>query len=487
MSQIGRQLVQFLQGRLFKRGMEGGASVGAPYDFRKPVGARRFAVDEVPGRGVRETTIPGRPSVRTSPGQLELPITLPRGPQSPAPKPQFETRGVQLTPDEAALLKSDPGTFRSLQGLADRANTQLGLKPGTVTPQTFLQPNWSEQLRAYEKGTGMIPPGTTSGLAGRPGSLVRSPGGEVVDSRILEAAIRDVTPGAAQIPMGPESRAAIEAGMRGGAEVPVDVAFRNATGGIQQMDLGSLLNKAGLGAAGIGAAAGSTALMNAFRPQGQTPMGQPTATPEAGPLTPAVTGIEGSVEIPSPIGALQGMVPGGMGTSVARTQQSDLIEALANARAAMKLPSMPGAPATYPSIGEYYGQREAYTNLPSVAKAVTQELGQQAPRYAEKDIQTWAYSNPELAFELLEGLKGNRPMPSQQMPQMRGVELSTPMGTNFMNNALGSSQYSVEQLYGTQGASDINATVTPQFVETLQPLPPNYAKAISRASIPVRY
>lgn len=486
MSQIGRQLVEFLQGRLFKRGVPGGSSIGAPYNFTKPVGARRFATDPVPGRGVRETTLPGRPTVRTVPGQLELPIKLPRGPQSPAPKPEFQTRGVQLTPDEAAILKSDPGTFRSLQGLADRANSTLGLKPGTITPDLFLKPNWSDVLRTYESGGRMVPPGAGVGLAGRPGALVRSPGGEVVDSRILEAAIRDVTPGAGRISMGPEGRAAIEAGMRGGVDVPVDVAYRNAAGGMQQMDLSSLLQRAGLGtAAGLGAAAGATALMDAFRPQ--TPMGQPTATPETGPLTPAVTGITAPVEVPSLTGAAQRMAAGGMGTSVARTQQSELIEALANARAAMRLPSMPGAPSTYPNIGEYYSQREAYTNLPSVAGAVTKELGQQTPRYSEKDIQTWAYSNPELAFELLESLKGNRAMPSQQMPQARGVEISTPMGTNFMNNALGSSRYSVEQLYGTQGASDINATVTPQFVETLKPLPPDYSKAISRASIPVRY
>jgi len=458
---VTSQLIEFLQGRLFKRGVAGGIDLNAPYNFVKNPGARKFATDVIPERGAREIPLPEQVPVRVSPGQLELPLggvrrvtptTMParsvqmgrpapepnfRTPINPAPKPEFTTRGIQLTPDEAALLNSDPGTFRSLQGLAERANQNLGLPAGTVKPDLFLKPDWSERLKAYEGG-------------------------------------------------GAEARAAIQAGARDNLEVPIDVAYRNAAGGVQQMDLGSLLEKAGLAGLGVGTAAGTAALMNAFAPRSQTPMGQPTATPEEGPLTPAVTGIESSVSSSIPFTADQPAFTG-MGTSVARTRQSDMIEALANARAAMKLPSMPGAPAEYPNIGQYYEAREAYTNLPSVTKTTAQGLGQQSARYGEKDIQSWAYANPELAYELLENLKGNRAMPSQQMPQARGVEISTPMGTNFTNNALGSAKYSVEQMYGSQGASDINSTVTPQFVETLQPIPPDYSKAISRARLPIGY
>jgi hypothetical protein len=513
MSQIGRQLVKFFQGELLKK-------TGEAARFQKGNVVPFTRVTEIQPN-VRPAAAPAREVMRTSPGQLELPLggvrtvrptTMParnvpmgrpapepafRTSVNPAPRPEFTTTRQPLSPEEAALLESDPGTFRSIQDLANRASQNLGVE---IKPGFFLQPNWSDKLRALETQSlvrsgrsDIVPPGVTAGLAGRPGALVPSPGGRAVDASILEAAIRDVTPGARNLGGSREAMEAVSAGARGTSEMPVDVAFRNATGGVQQLDLGSLLRGVGLGAASAGAMAGSAALVNAFRPeQAQTPMGQPTATPETGPLTPSVTGYDTVFEAPPvsvPVTGQQLPSPGFMGTPAARTRQSELIQAIQQAKATSKMPFMPGTPTAenYPDIAAYYAQRERYTNQPDVARALVGELAQQDPRYSEADIRTWAGSNPELTYELLERMKGNRAMPSQQMPQARGVEISTPMGTNFTNNALGSASAAVGAAFGSQGASDIGATVMPQLVPSLQPLPPDYQKALSRARIPMGY
>lgn len=496
MSQIGRQLVKFFQGELLKK-------TGEAARFQKGNVVPFTRVTEIQPN-VRPAAAPAREVMRTSPGQLEIPFgdvrtvrpttmparNVPMG--RPAPKPEFTVTRQSLSPEEAALLESDPGTFRSIQDLASRASQNLGVE---IKPGFFLQPNWSDKLRALETQSlvrsgrsDMTPPGVTGGLAGKPGALVPSPGGRAVDASILEAAIRDVTPGARNLGGSREAMEAISEGARGTAEMPIDVSFRNATGGVQQLDLGSLLRGAGLGA---GVMAGSAALVNAFRPeveQAQTPMGQPTATPETGPLTPAVTGIVES-SFPTMGAGQQLPSPGVMGTSAADTRRSELIQAIQQAKATSKMPFMPGSPSAenYPDIAAYYAQRERYASQPDVAAALAGELAKQSPRYAERDIQTWAGSNPELTYELVERIRGNRAMPSQQMPQARGVEISTSMGTNFTNNALGSASAAVGAAFGSQGASDIGATVMPQLVPSLQPLPPDYSKALSRARIPMGY
>jgi hypothetical protein len=389
MSQIGRQLVKFFQGELLKK-------TGEAARFQKGNVVPFTRVTEIQPN-VRPAAAPAREVMRTSPGQLELPLG-----------------GVRAVRPTTMPARNVP--------------------MGRPAPE----PNFRTSINPAPK------PEFT------------------VNTQALTS-----------------------------ADIPVDVAFGNAAGGVQQLDLGSLLRRAGLVAASAGTMAGSAALVNAFRPdaeQAQTPMGQPTASPETGPLTPAVTGIvEASF---SPMGAGQQLPsPGFMGTPAARTRQSELIQAIQQAKAASTMPSMPGTPTAenYPDIAAYYAQRERYTNQPNVARALVGELAQQDPRYSEADIRTWAGSNPELTYELLERMKGNRAMPSQQMPQARGVEISTPMGTNFTNNALGSASAAVDAAFGSQGAADIEATVTPQFVESLQPLPPNYQKALSRARIPMGY
>jgi hypothetical protein len=511
MSQIGRQLVKFFQGELLKK-------TGEAARFQKGNVVPFTRVTESQPN-VRPAAAPAREVMRTSPGQLEIPFggvrtvrptTMParnvptgrpapepafRTSVNPAPRPEFTTTRQPLSPEEAALLESDPGTFRSIQDLANRASQNFGVE---VRPGDLLRGDFNKTLQALENqalmrsGRGdIVPPGATAGLAGRPGALVPSPGGRAVDASILEAAIRDVTPGARNLGGSREAMEAISAGARGTSEMPVDVAFRNATGGVQQLDLGSLLRGAGLGAASAGAMAGSAALVNAFRPeQAQTPMGQPTATPETGPLTPSVTGYDTVFEAPPvsvPITGQQLPSPGVMGTSAADTRRSELIQAIQQAKATSKMPFMPGSPSAenYPDIAAYYAQRERYASQPDVAAALAGELAKQSPRYAERDIQTWAGSNPELTYELVQ--RSNRAMPSQQMPQARGVEISTPMGTNFTNNALGSASAAVGAAFGSQGASDIGATVMPQLVPSLQPLPPDYSKALSRARIPMGY
>jgi hypothetical protein len=229
-------------------------------------------------------------------------------------------------------------------------------------------------------------------------------------------------------------------------------------------------------------------------------MGQPTATPDVGPIAPQVTGEDipgqtsapafttrlgaatpatGSVpaasQLPSPIGTA-------VGTSAERTRASELISAVQNAKAASRMPFMPGAPTAkdYPDIEAYYAQRENYASQPSVKAATSKQLGERDTRFAQKDIQQWAASNPELAYELLQKTLGRRPMPSQQMPQARGVEITTSMGTNNVNNAVGSAAYSAANAtQNTQGAADLAATLVPRMNEVVRPLSVDEQRALA--------
>lgn len=445
----------------------------------------------------RAVDVPARRVPLRNPDQLNIP-------ERAIPEPAWKGRLTPpMTKTEFELFERDPNTYRAIVDIANKASRELGTR---VSPELFLRPDWSDQLAALgapkalpgSAGGGIIRTQTGQVINMPPGALVRSPGGELGQSAVDLTFVKDITPET------PALRAAVQADIPTAtqfpSDIPIDVAYRNAAGGLQRGSLG-LLGKALLAGGGFAGVAGINQMMNAPSgstiapgaiPPPATPLGQPTATPETGAVLPQSTGedVPGQTSSPNfgtrlaPPAAPTLPGPGAVGTSVNRTLSSELIQAVQNAKAASKLPYMPGAPTAkqYPNIGAYYGQRDKYAAQPQVAAKLAKDLAQIDPRYAKPDIQQWAAANPGLAYELYQRESNQRQMPSQQMPQARGAEVSTSFGTDNTNNAFGSAAYTAANaIEGTQGAADISAALTPQMQETLQRLTPEQQAALSRA------
>jgi hypothetical protein len=60
-----------------------------------------------------------------------------------------------------------------------------------------------------------------------------------------------------------------------------------------------------------------------------------------------------------------------------------------------------------------------------------EQLVQVDPRFDRPDMQAWAAANPGLAYEMLN---------NQQMPNLQQPEITTELGSNTPNNAIGNSE-----------------------------------------------
>jgi hypothetical protein len=129
----------------------------------------------------------------------------------------------------------------------------------------------------------------------------------------------------------------------------------------------------------------------------------------------------------------------------------------------------------YKNVGDLYRVQAAYANAPGRAEEIIGALkGMGAPASvgieSEANFETWARSNPELAYRLQ--LQMQRRGPSQQMPTAQGAVLGTSMGTNTPNNAAGQARAAaINAAFGTQGSADLNATLAPQAYQTLEKMP----------------
>jgi hypothetical protein len=239
---------------------------------------------------------------------------------------------------------------------------------------------------------------------------------------------------------------------------------------------------------------------------GQTSLGAPTATLEAGANLPAVTGtpqvaapvqpiagstnaIPGTVNPSSttPIGSppapitrapLGGQAPapvasamgGGSVPQLMDSADSDYLQAAQNAAQGLRQDA-----SQYKNIGDFYRVQSAYANAPGRPEQIIGSLkGMGAPASvgieSEANFETWARKNPELAYQLQ--LQMQRRGPSQQMPTAQGAALGTSMGFNNTNNAAGQARAAaINAAFGTQGAADFNATLAPQAYQTIERAP----------------
>jgi hypothetical protein len=240
--------------------------------------------------------------------------------------------------------------------------------------------------------------------------------------------------------------------MAAGVDVPpaavsqeaVQAAVRNAVGGTRATDLRKLATMMGLttaGAAGIGALG-----YNMFGGGGQSGANEPGiplppnledtgaydpileaeragTLPDSGYYTPPAAAV-----LP---GSASGGVPGQTAPAVIRTNDGASVQRQAAANAVASSMLRPDAPSAYSNVGGYYQARNAYAAQPGVVGNLIEQLVQVDPRFDRPDMQAWAAANPGLAYEMLN---------NQQMPNLQQPEITTELGSNTPNNAVGNSE-----------------------------------------------
>jgi hypothetical protein len=415
-------------------------------------------------------------------------------------------------------LSTDPGTYRSILDISNKASDAYGI-PAAEIFDNLVGPRGIDYLRALEygepgalvrQGSSLATKGGASGIPGGssrpggevPGSLIRSSGGEVTDPIIERVRVEDITRGGAMTPDQESALTSLASRPLMGGDAVTAMGTRNAVGGTRQADLSNLY-KAAAGLAGVGglgallnmtgeserqdqgptAEESKQAMLGLVRSQlsPESPMGPTTANPEVGAKIPAVTGGNPAAQIPAPLGtpnlpntanppapeamepAMRGMTQPGMmgaGQVVIRTNdgESNYRQAAANAQAqgAGRLGS--GA------RGMYAVERAAATKAgqPEASIAALRGMGAPTAFGIETDaaFEQWAKANPVLAYRLMEQ---RRTMPSQQMPVVKQTEITSEAGTNVNKLVEGSIKMGMEDPAGQrQGTDDLRQYMAPR-------------------------
>ena len=478
------------------------------------------------------------PGVPQAPGQMPLPIRealstpgttitgrsgslAPNAPQAPVPAWVPQSEAAQR------LLSTDPGTYRSILAISNKASDAYGI-PAAEVFDNLVGPKGIDYLRALEYGepgglmrqgsAGMVKGGSGGGATGGlarmsdqgPGAITRSPGGQVTEPIVERVRIEDITRGGEMTPAQTEALTSLASRPLMGGDAVTAMGARNAVGGTRQADLSNLY-KAAAGLAGIGGL--GIALDQYERGQSEkradqiqqqltdfvaealspeSPMGPTTADPEVGAKIPAVTGGDPAAQIASPLGtpnlpntanppapealepAMRGMTqPGVMGAGqvVIRTNdgESNYRQAAANAQAqgAGRLGS--GA------RGMYAVERAAAMRPGQLEETLAGLRGTGAPGSVgiESDIyfERWAKANPVLAYRLMEQ---RRTMPSQQMPVMKQTEITSEAGTNVDKLVEGSIKMGMEDPTSNfQGSADLRQFMAPRSAAYIGQTPVN--------------
>ena len=449
------------------------------------------------------------PGVPQAPGQMPLPIRealstpgttitgrsgalATSSPEAPVPAWVPQSEAAQR------LLETDPGTYRSILDISNKASDAYGI-PTSEIFDNLVGPRGIDYLRALEygepgalvrQGSSAMTKGGSSGRPGAlarmggevPGSMTRSPGGEVTDPIIERVRIEDITRGGAMTPTQESALSSLASRPLMGSDAVTAMGSRNAVGGTRQADLSNLY-KAAAGLAGIGGLGAALNMLGQEESQltAESPLGPTTASPEAGAKIPAVTGGDPAAQLPTPLAtpdlpntanppapeALEpamrsmpqpGMVGGGQVVIRTNDGESNYRQAAANAQAqgAGRLGS--GA------RGMYAVERAAATSPGQIEQTLAGLRGTGAPGSVgiESDIafERWAKANPVLAYRLMEQ---RRTMPSQQMPVMKQTEITSEAGSNVNKLVEGSMKMGVEDPMGNfQGSADLRQFMAPR-------------------------
>lgn len=503
---------------------------------------REIPAEQVPRRAgypqvdVPRETLPARaPGV--APGQRSLPVgqdipasttVRPYGilssPQAPEPAFAYGKELMRRDPEGYNRIRSIVETTAAERGVnADDVMEALLSKEGfdsplirqlETSPQQYMSTGGGLTRRA---GGGMAPPSTGAGLStGGPGGALARTMGSAVEPGIQPVNVYEIIGRGVALPEG--SPIAARANAMGGVNTvdleqllsstaAAEAAATGGTAAARRIPLAPFVGGGMLGGLGLAAYLSS----RQGQPQqvampGETQLGVPTATPEAGANTPSVTGaplttapqpiagstnaIPGTVNpssvgvsaapvapvMPSPIGGRAPAAPVGSSMGAGSVPQlmdsrdSDYRQAVQNAAQGLRQDA-----SQYQNIGDLYRVQSAYANAPGRAEQIIGALKSVgAPASvgieSEANFETWARRHPDLAYRLQ--LQMQRRGPSQQMPNAQGAVLGTSMGTNTPNNAAGQARAAaMNAAFGTQGAADLNATLAPQAYQTIEKMP----------------
>jgi hypothetical protein len=472
-----------------------------PADVTRSMQPRMVDLPNAPARvPAGQQTIPGMATIPGTATMQRSSALAPGGPQAPVPSWVPQSEAAQQ------LLTTDPGTYRSIQDIANKASDAYGI-PANEVFDNLVGPRGIDYLRALEYGEpgalmrqgssamtrGGSGGGATGGLARMsdqgPGSMVRSPGGSVTDPVIERVRIEDITRGGAMTPAQESSLSSLASRPLASADSVTPMGTRNAVGGTRQADLSGLY-KAATGLTGIW---GLGFLLNQMG-QEESLLGPTTANPEVGPKIPAVTGGQPAAQMPAPLAtpelpntanppapetfepALQrvampqpGMAGGGQVVIRTNDGESNYRQARANAESQGAGRLKTGA------AGMYAVERAAAMKEGQPAATIEALRGMGAPTSIgiEEDaaFQAWAQANPVLAYRLMEQ---RRTMPSQQMPVMKQTEITSEAGTNVGNLVEGSVKMGMEDPAGRfQGSSDLRQFMAPRSAAYIGNVPVN--------------
>jgi len=292
------------------------------------------------------------------------------------------------------------------------------------------------------------------------GALVRSTGGEMVDELMIDPVrVREIF----------ETSPELLAG-----------TLRNAAGGLQTANLGSLLSDPKtLAALGLISAGGGYGLASMLAGGEQDKTGQTTAeAPGVPPVRPFFTedgavplGEGAAPAVPSAGAAGSSAAAAPIITSGGEQRESAVREALAQAApgaAAVQRATEPMSPERYRSIEDYYAARQAYASNADKRRELMRFMEGQSPQLGAQ-LSQWAEANPTLAYEYQRRQLANPAANQQSAESITTTTITTPMGSETSANAVGNAEATGEAVVNpSQGSFEMVDATRPQIQSNLQ-------------------
>ena len=408
----------------------------------------------------------GSPVVRRL-QQLRQEIGAPQGPrESTAADYIFQPaiRGMQYPAGSVA-----EGSMFSARGKYTPPGTKIGGRqmggdypyspmPQADPPTTVRMPEGQMEidLRSNEQMLGDTAPMTSPPIPNAQGNLVRT-----ADGRIVRSPGGEVAPYQA-----PQTRQAPQ------MEMPEDPMRPQ---GVRMVDLNTEftmdpVQRRNAGLLGAGSLLIGTGAM-LRRPEANNPSPEPLVPPQVAPMgntpespvgqTPGElpsTGLQGEVEtlIPPNLTPVESRaIEEQTSAALSQLQQSDPASSAAIRALA------PRDPSSYKNIGEYYADQRRFVEAMDTGRMrdiVTSIGASQKNEAAANNMETWAKSNPLLAYQLATRQGMINPSQNQQTGQsLTTSTVGSSLGDNNEANAIGQANAAASQVNTVQANSELEA------------------------------
>ena len=311
-----------------------------------------------------------------------------------------------------------------------------------------------------------------------------------------------------------------------GVDQTLAAGLRNAAGGVQTIDLSSVLSNPAVlalvgGGVGVGAGAGAVVGMRNIFPnnEGSAPLGQQPLTTSPPPGEPPVSPTSlnptpnvlvrendgtmlGSLDsattsqlqpglppsaprLPDPTAPARVTTTGSMGADSDRRSQ---LAQYSPRAAAVNRAVEPRSPENYRSAEEYYAAREAYTQQAPARQALMKYVeGTSSDPTEAAALRTWAQSYPMLAYQLQQQNLANPEANQQSGQSVMTTRVVTPMGSDTPTNAIGNVEATTAaSVDPNQGNFELVDATRPMQQPQLQPQEAFMEEFLRRMSDPRR-